>query len=93
MSSGTGKPFVLVPDPEAAIEEFMHPDVCPGVGAALWARRHLNEPAIETHGVIHGDDAPVAEAEDALQVQAGVQGSVCQARLLCPDAETGVVAP
>ena len=49
---------------DAPIEEFadLHAPLC--IGAALGAARDLDDAGPQAHGVVAGDDAPVAATED-----------------------------
>jgi hypothetical protein len=63
-----GEERVLIEDDEAAIEELAKLDATAGVGVAAGAGRDLEPAGAQPHGVVAGDDARVAAAQDTVEI-------------------------
>ncbi len=64
----TGEQGALVEDEEVPIEELADVDATAGIGAPTRARRDLHPARAEAHGVVAGDEARVATAQEAVEV-------------------------
>src|SRR4029453_409999 len=63
-----GEEGVLIEDDEAAIEELAQFHATAGVGVAAGAGRDLQPAGAQPHGVVAGDDARVAAAQDTVEI-------------------------
>jgi len=63
-----GEERVLIEDDEAAIEELAQFDATAGVGVAAGSGRDLEPAGAQPHGVVAGDDARVAAAQDPVEI-------------------------
>jgi hypothetical protein len=64
----TGLSWSLIEREQPAVEEFADLDAAAQVGAPTGARRNLYPARAQADGVVVGDDARVATAEDAIEI-------------------------